>query len=145
MAGGVVITTGRSTSPTSRLTWQCLTIGILAGCGGALFGYDLGIAGGVASMDPFLADFFPGVLVKKADAQAGAGTTYCKFDDRLLQVRGARACLSAHCDAYQLFFKSVCTCCSSDAALCACRDAYHPFYQVCVHWLSLCCRSVCLS
>ncbi len=105
MAGGVVITSGRTTSPSARLTWECLTIGIIAGCGGVLFGYDLGIAGGVASMDSFLTDFFPEVIEQKADAQAGGGNTYCKFDNNLLQVGGAQACLSARCDAYQPCFR----------------------------------------
>ena len=101
MAGGMVPTTGNTTaSYSSTITWRCVMVCILAGCGGVLFGYDLSIAGGMASMDSFLHQFFPDVLVKKADAQAGTGNTYCKFDNDLLQVGGCQACLSACGDAY---------------------------------------------
>lgn len=42
---------------------------VIAASGGLLFGYDLGVTGGVESMDSFLSKFFPDVYEKKqADA-----------------------------------------------------------------------------
>ena len=46
-----------------------------------------GIAGGVASMDPFLQRFFPQVIQQKADARQSGSSTYCQYDNELLQVR----------------------------------------------------------
>eukprot|EP00250_Pteridium_aquilinum_P012445 c20731_g2_i2 orf=3-848(-) len=57
----------------------CLT----AASGGLLFGYDLGISGGVSSMDGFLLKFFPEVYRKKNDARTD---NYCKFDNQLLTL-----------------------------------------------------------
>ncbi|CAN6198500.1 unnamed protein product [Urochloa humidicola] len=56
-----------------------------AAMGGAIFGYDIGTAGGVSSMDPFLRDFFPGVYrrMKGGDAHV---SNYCKFDSQLLTL-----------------------------------------------------------
>ena len=110
----------RAAEYSSHLTWRCCLICIMAGCGGLLFGYDLGespfaaeralnpfcstfglnfmrlarlstccagIAGGVASMDPFLQRFFPQVIQQKADARQSGSSTYCQYDNELLQVR----------------------------------------------------------
>uniref|UniRef100_A0A453E520 Major facilitator superfamily (MFS) profile domain-containing protein n=1 Tax=Aegilops tauschii subsp. strangulata TaxID=200361 RepID=A0A453E520_AEGTS len=52
--------------------------------GGAIFGYDIGTAGGVSSMEPFLRDFFPDVH-RRMQAGAGVGN-YCKFDSQLLTL-----------------------------------------------------------
>ncbi|KAG6472963.1 hypothetical protein ZIOFF_070443 [Zingiber officinale] len=55
----------------------------VAASGGILFGYDLGISGGVTSMDPFLEKFFPAVHANMSGAGAHA-SNYCKFDSQLL-------------------------------------------------------------
>ena len=39
------------------MIWAC----VIAASGGALYGYDKGIAGGVSGMDPFLEKFYPQV------------------------------------------------------------------------------------
>ncbi|KAF7035284.1 hypothetical protein CFC21_046196 [Triticum aestivum] len=57
---------------------------ITAAMGGAIFGYDIGTAGGVSSMEPFLRDFFPDVH-RRMQAGAGVGN-YCKFDSQLLTL-----------------------------------------------------------
>ncbi|KAB2598480.1 hexose carrier protein HEX6-like [Pyrus ussuriensis x Pyrus communis] len=55
---------------------------MLAAIGGVIFGYDIGISGGVTSMEPFLNKFFPEV-----NSKMKSGTkisNYCKFDSELL-------------------------------------------------------------
>ncbi|XP_066385115.1 hexose carrier protein HEX6-like [Miscanthus floridulus] len=56
---------------------------VVAGSGGVLFGYDLGISGGVTSMDSFLKRFFPKVYRQKQDSKV---SHYCKFNSELLTV-----------------------------------------------------------
>ncbi|XP_044464660.1 sugar transport protein 14-like [Mangifera indica] len=57
---------------------------IVAASGGSLFGYDLGVSGGVTSMDDFLKRFFPKVYQRK---QAHLKETdYCKYDDQILTL-----------------------------------------------------------
>ncbi|XP_059666917.1 hexose carrier protein HEX6-like [Cornus florida] len=57
---------------------SCMT----AAMGGILFGYDIGISGGVTSMEPFLKKFFPEVYTKMKDDTKISN--YCKFDSQLL-------------------------------------------------------------
>ncbi|KAK1648578.1 hypothetical protein QYE76_066383 [Lolium multiflorum] len=57
---------------------------VTAAMGGAIFGYDIGTAGGVSSMEPFLREFFPEVH-RRMQAGAGVGN-YCKFDSQLLTL-----------------------------------------------------------
>ncbi|KAK1267549.1 Sugar transport protein 14 [Acorus gramineus] len=65
---------------TSYFVMACL----VAALGGSLFGYDLGVSGGVTSMDDFLKDFFPKVYRRK---QAHLHETdYCKYDNQLLTL-----------------------------------------------------------
>lgn len=56
---------------------------VVAGSGGVLFGYDLGISGGVTSMDSFLKRFFPKVYRQKQDSKV---SHYCEFNSELLTV-----------------------------------------------------------
>ncbi|CAL5073389.1 unnamed protein product [Urochloa decumbens] len=65
---------------TAFVALSCAT----AAMGGAIFGYDIGTAGGVSSMDPFLRDFFPGVY-RRMKQQAHV-SNYCKFDSQLLTL-----------------------------------------------------------
>lgn len=58
---------------------------LVAAMGGLIFGYDLGISGGVTSMEPFLKKFFPSVYRKQNDA-GGNQNQYCKFDSQLLTL-----------------------------------------------------------
>jgi len=50
-----------------------------------MFGYDVGISGGVTSMNDFLGKFFPNVLKHKLAANAD-NDPYCKYDDQKLQA-----------------------------------------------------------
>ncbi|XAR66385.1 hypothetical protein NMG60_11012604 [Bertholletia excelsa] len=57
---------------------------MVAAMGGLIFGYDIGISGGVTSMDSFLSKFFPSVYKKeKADSSTNQ---YCKFDSQTLTM-----------------------------------------------------------
>ncbi|XP_006663022.2 hexose carrier protein HEX6-like [Oryza brachyantha] len=68
---------------TAFVVLSCFT----AAMGGAIYGYDIGTAGGVSSMEPFLREFFPDVLRRMA---GGGGarrvSNYCKFDSQLLTL-----------------------------------------------------------
>uniref|UniRef100_A0A2N9FHT7 Major facilitator superfamily (MFS) profile domain-containing protein n=1 Tax=Fagus sylvatica TaxID=28930 RepID=A0A2N9FHT7_FAGSY len=48
------------------ITFYVLVTCIIAAMGGLIFGYDIGISGGVTSMAPFLQKFFPSVYRKEA-------------------------------------------------------------------------------
>ncbi|KAG7596154.1 Major facilitator sugar transporter-like [Arabidopsis suecica] len=67
----------------AKLTGQVFLCCVIAAVGGLMFGYDIGISGGVTSMDTFLLDFFPHVYEKKHRVHEN---NYCKFDDQLLQL-----------------------------------------------------------
>ncbi|GMY27457.1 sugar transport protein 13 [Fagus crenata] len=57
---------------------------IMAATGGLMFGYDVGISGGVTSMPPFLKKFFP--VVYKKTQETGLDSNYCKYDNEGLQL-----------------------------------------------------------
>ncbi|OAY69948.1 sugar carrier protein C-like [Ananas comosus] len=83
MAGAVIVSNGGGGRDyPGNLTLYVLFTCFVAATGGLIFGYDLGISGGVTSMDPFLMKFFPSVYrQEKADESANQ---YCKFDSQLL-------------------------------------------------------------
>ncbi|ESR64490.1 Sugar transport protein 14 [Citrus sinensis] len=67
-----------------RITSYFLIACMVAAMGGSLFGYDLGVSGGVTSMDDFLKEFFPKVYRRK---QAHlTETDYCKYDNQVLTL-----------------------------------------------------------
>ncbi|KAL8228675.1 hypothetical protein R6Q57_013575 [Mikania cordata] len=57
---------------------------VVAALGGLIFGYDIGISGGVSSMDSFLKKFFPSVYRKQLPHKSE--NQYCKYEDRLLTM-----------------------------------------------------------
>ncbi|EEF36716.1 sugar transport protein 8 [Ricinus communis] len=67
----------------AKLTRQVVVCSIIAAVGGLMFGYDIGISGGVTSMDSFLKEFFPTVYVKKHQAKTD---NYCKYNNQWLQL-----------------------------------------------------------
>ncbi|KAL0376601.1 UNVERIFIED_CONTAM: Sugar transport protein 8 [Sesamum calycinum] len=67
----------------SRVTPYVFSCWILAAFGGLMFGYDIGISGGVTGMDEFLMKFFPKVHERKLHAHEN---NYCKYDDVMLQL-----------------------------------------------------------
>ncbi|KAG9153321.1 hypothetical protein Leryth_018037 [Lithospermum erythrorhizon] len=57
---------------------------IAAAMDGLIFGYDIGVSGGVTSMAPFLKKLFPSVYHKQSQDQST--NQYCKFDSQLLTL-----------------------------------------------------------
>ncbi|KAF0907080.1 hypothetical protein E2562_014681 [Oryza meyeriana var. granulata] len=87
MAGGFAIDAkvagGGRREFKGKITWYVWLCGIIAATSGLMFGYDVGISGGVTSMDDFLVKFFPAVYARKHRAREN---NYCKFDDQRLQL-----------------------------------------------------------
>ncbi|KAM5572609.1 sugar carrier protein C-like [Rosa sericea] len=84
MAGGGIAPSGGKNYPgkfTKRVFITCL----VAAFGGLIFGYDLGVSGGVTSMDVFLKEFFPKVYLKQSSASVSTNQ-YCKFDSETLTL-----------------------------------------------------------
>ncbi|XP_042497570.1 sugar transport protein 8-like [Macadamia integrifolia] len=67
----------------SKFTLYMAVCWIIAAFGGLMFGYDIGISGGVTAMDDFLLKFFPEVYERKRHAKED---NYCKYDNQLLQL-----------------------------------------------------------
>ncbi|RXH70543.1 hypothetical protein DVH24_013289 [Malus domestica] len=57
---------------------------IMAASGGLMFGYDVGISGGVTSMPHFQKKFFP--VVYRKTQETGLESNYCKYDNQGLQL-----------------------------------------------------------
>ncbi|KAL1537463.1 Transcription factor stp1 [Salvia divinorum] len=76
--GGFGSSPGKGKEYPGKLTAHVIVTCVVAAMGGLIFGYDIGISGGVTSMESFLEKFFPSVYRKeKADASTNQ---YCKFD-----------------------------------------------------------------
>ncbi|KAL6979981.1 Transcription factor stp1 [Sarracenia purpurea var. burkii] len=67
-----------------KLTEKVLVTCIVAAMGGLIFGYDIGISGGVTSMPSFLEKFFPNVY-RKEESDIGTNQ-YCKFNSQMLTM-----------------------------------------------------------
>lgn len=85
MAGGFVVDSGNIEQFDGKVTAFVLLTSFVAAMGGLLFGYDLGITGGVTSMDPFLIKFFPSVY-KQMKGEVLRESQYCKYDNELLTL-----------------------------------------------------------
>ncbi|WOL17703.1 sugar carrier protein C-like [Canna indica] len=84
MAGGVVTSSAPMKNYPGKLTVFVVLACIVASSGGLIFGYDIGISGGVTSMDSFLLKFFPEVYQQqKADSTTNQ---YCKFNSHLVTL-----------------------------------------------------------
>ncbi|KAK9271052.1 hypothetical protein L1049_026641 [Liquidambar formosana] len=64
-----------------RITASVVITCIVAASSGLIFGYDIGISGGVTTMKPFLHKFFPAVLRKAAEAKTNM---YCVYNSQVL-------------------------------------------------------------
>ncbi|XP_042503152.1 sugar transport protein 10-like [Macadamia integrifolia] len=83
MAGGAIVSTGPIKNYNGGMTAFVLITCVVAATGGLIFGYDLGISGGVTSMNEFLMRFFPSVY-KKMNSATTKESQYCKFDSQTL-------------------------------------------------------------
>lgn len=81
MAGGAFVQTGEVKDYGGKMTVFVLMTCLVAATGGLIFGYDIGVSGGVTSMDSFLHEFFPSVEAKMKGAHENQ---YCKFNSQLL-------------------------------------------------------------
>ncbi|KMZ71199.1 Sugar transport protein 13 [Zostera marina] len=68
----------------AKITPVVVVLCIMAAFGGLMFGYDVGISGGVTSMDDFLKKFFPVVYHRKHSENLESN--YCKYDNQNLQL-----------------------------------------------------------
>ncbi|KAL8136889.1 hypothetical protein V2J09_002890 [Rumex salicifolius] len=87
MAGGGFVNRdpiGRVAHYDYKITPQFILACILAALGGSLFGYDLGVSGGMTSMDDFLEEFFPEVYKRKRLYLHE--TDYCKYNNQVLTL-----------------------------------------------------------
>ncbi|CAD6202690.1 unnamed protein product [Miscanthus lutarioriparius] len=82
-AGGFSVSAPSGVEFEAKITPIVIISCIMAATGGLMFGYDVGISGGVTSMDDFLGKFFPAVLRKK---QEDKESNYCKYDNQGLQL-----------------------------------------------------------
>lgn len=78
MAGGLAISS-LSRHYNGKITLFVVASCMVAAMGGAIFGYDIGVSGGVTSMEPFLRKFFPEVTKMKQDTKI---SNYCKFNSQ---------------------------------------------------------------
>ena len=86
MAGGVIGKgSGNGKQYPGKLTFRVFVTCMVAAFGGLIFGYDLGISGGVTSMDPFLKKFFPDVYAKEMNMKP-SDNQYCRFDSQVLTL-----------------------------------------------------------
>jgi MFS family permease len=84
MAGGGFATSGGGDFE-AKITPIVIISCIMAATGGLMFGYDVGVSGGVTSMPPFLKKFFPAVY-RKTVLEKGLDSNYCKYDNQGLQL-----------------------------------------------------------
>ncbi|KAJ8766503.1 hypothetical protein K2173_022562 [Erythroxylum novogranatense] len=80
-----VVVAGGGATPEfeGKMTHTVLLCVVIAACGGLMFGYDIGVSGGVTAMDDFLKKFFHSVYERKQHAHEN---NYCKYDNQLLQL-----------------------------------------------------------
>ncbi|XP_010676976.1 sugar transport protein 1 [Beta vulgaris subsp. vulgaris] len=85
MAGGVIFDGAKEGKDyPGKLTAYVFLSCLLAAAGGLIFGYDIGISGGVTSMPMFLEKFFPSVYRQQME---NSGTNqYCKFNSTKLTM-----------------------------------------------------------
>ncbi|KAG1342218.1 sugar transport protein MST4 [Cocos nucifera] len=83
-AGGFSVAAPPGTDFEAKITPIVVISCIMAATGGLMFGYDVGVSGGVTSMDDFLIKFFPTVYRKKNEK--GLESNYCKYDNQGLQL-----------------------------------------------------------
>ncbi|PKA66543.1 Sugar carrier protein C [Apostasia shenzhenica] len=84
MAAGLAISGPAPKQFPGKLTVFVFLACLVAATGGLIFGYDIGISGGVTSMAPFLEKFFPSVY--RREIEDSSKNQYCKFNSQLLTL-----------------------------------------------------------
>ncbi|KAF7829933.1 sugar transport protein 5 [Senna tora] len=83
MAVGGVAVDAPTTAFHGKITISVVITCIVAASTGLIFGYDVGISGGVTTMAPFLEKFFPEILRKASSAETNM---YCVYDSQILTL-----------------------------------------------------------
>ncbi|CAM8983705.1 unnamed protein product [Rhodiola kirilowii] len=97
MAGGGFVDQSSGKEYPGDLTLYVTVTCIVAAMGGLIFGYDIGISGGVTSMPSFLKKFFPSVY-RKEELDTSTNQ-YCKFDSETLTLFTSSLYLAALCSS----------------------------------------------
>ncbi|XP_057778547.1 hexose carrier protein HEX6 [Salvia miltiorrhiza] len=84
MGGGFAVASEAGGPYNGKVTTFVVLSCMMAAMGGVIFGYDIGISGGVTSMRPFLRKFFPNVYRRMMEDTKISN--YCKFDSQLLTL-----------------------------------------------------------
>ncbi|GLT53178.1 hypothetical protein SLA2020_264680 [Shorea laevis] len=74
------------TDAEAKITSVVIISCIMAATGGLMFGYDVGISGGVTSMPSFLKEFFP--VVYKRTQKRGLDSNYCNSPNLSMLIAG---------------------------------------------------------
>ena len=74
---------GRAAEYNGKVTWYVVLM-LIAASRGLLFGYDLGVTGGVESFTDFQKIFFPDLAAQKA--AAATVNPYCSYDSQKLSA-----------------------------------------------------------
>ncbi|XP_071716667.1 sugar transport protein 13 [Rutidosis leptorrhynchoides] len=82
--GGLAVTSARGVEFEAKITPIVIISCIMAATGGLMFGYDVGVSGGVTAMPDFLKKFFP--VVYRKTISGDLGSNYCKYDNQGLQL-----------------------------------------------------------
>ncbi|XP_028757426.1 sugar transport protein 5-like [Neltuma alba] len=83
MAVGGFAVDAPSNSFGGEITLSVVITCIVAASSGLIFGYDIGISGGVTTMAPFLEKFFPAIQKKSASTET---SVYCVYDSQVLTL-----------------------------------------------------------
>ncbi|KAJ0975016.1 hypothetical protein J5N97_016981 [Dioscorea zingiberensis] len=79
--GGFVENVPSRDNNDGKITGSVILTCIMAASGGLIFGYDIGISGGVSAMESFLKEFFPEIMKKMGSSKQDE---YCIFDSQIL-------------------------------------------------------------
>uniref|UniRef100_A0A0A0L5M3 Major facilitator superfamily (MFS) profile domain-containing protein n=1 Tax=Cucumis sativus TaxID=3659 RepID=A0A0A0L5M3_CUCSA len=84
-AAGFAVTSSSGVEFEAKITPVVIISCMMAASGGLMFGYDVGISGGVTSMPSFLEEFFP-VVYKRTQQHVADDSNYCKYNNESLQL-----------------------------------------------------------
>lgn len=82
--GGFAVAAPGASQFEAKITPIVIISCIMAATGGLMFGYDVGVSGGVTSMPDFLKKFFP--VVYRRTQEPELDSNYCKYDNQGLQL-----------------------------------------------------------
>jgi MFS transporter, SP family, sugar:H+ symporter len=84
MVDGVLAASTNRRQYEGKVTWFMLVTCLVAAMGGLLFGYEIGITEGVASMEPFQVKFFHSDHYKQMKDESWKESQYFEYDDEFL-------------------------------------------------------------